>query len=88
MAYRGARSIILASRNGSSKEETQKLVKDLAIVGVTVVAEKCDVVKFEDVRRLVAERSKDMPPIRGIIHGAMVVKVCISNFHKIYNLSI
>ena len=88
MANRGARSIILASRNGSSNEETQKLVKDLAIVDVTVVAEKCDVVNLEDVRRLVAERSKDMPPIRGVIHGAMVVKVCISNLHKIHNLFI
>lgn len=64
------------------------MVNDLARVGVTVIAEKCDVVKLEDVKRLVAERSKDMPPIRGVVHGAMVVKVCISNIHKIYSHSI
>ena len=76
MARSGARHIVLASRSGGDKPEILELIRELFASGVKVSVEKCDVTLPQDVSRLLTGILRDMPPIRGIIHGAMVVKVC------------
>ena len=77
MAQQGAKTIILASRSGSAQPSIKSLILEIASLGVRVEVQHCDVSKKTDVLALVAECSKTMPPIRGVIHGAFVDKVCI-----------
>ena len=71
----GGKYIILASRSGITNLKVQSLVNELAGLGAKVVAYQCDVGQWDQVEKLVHESSKDMPPIRGVIHGAMVLHV-------------
>ena len=77
MAEHGAKNIILASRSGKTQNDTMELVKRLSVNGARVEVCQCDVAKMDDVRLLISECEKSMPPIRGIIHGAYVNKVCL-----------
>ena len=77
MAEHGAKNIILASRSGKTQSDTMELVQRLSLGGVRVEVCQCDVANEADVRLLISDSEKDLPPIRGIIHGAYVNKVCL-----------
>lgn len=80
MVDRGARNIVLLSRTGSSSSELKTLVSDSQVSGSSVYIKQCDVADKGAVETLVAEVQKTMPPIRGLIHAAMVLRVsdCLS----------
>ncbi|KAF2732824.1 polyketide synthase [Polyplosphaeria fusca] len=73
MAHKGAKNVVLISRSGSVTGEVKTLVDDMALVGVNVVVHSCNVVKREDVDALLAKLTH-LPPIRGVIHTAMVLR--------------
>lgn len=75
MAEQGARHLVFASPSGLEKEKAKECVTLLKEEGVDVVVFKCDVTKIADVKRMVTESRARMPPIRGMIHTAMVPKV-------------
>jgi NAD(P)-dependent dehydrogenase (short-subunit alcohol dehydrogenase family)/acyl carrier protein len=79
MASHGAKHIILASRSGSSKEEVKALLETLRGQGIDIVALRCDVSQYSDVEKLVSFASANMPPIRGLIHGGMVLRVSLQS---------
>ncbi|KAL6856571.1 polyketide synthase [Trichoderma novae-zelandiae] len=74
MVRRGARHIILLSRSGKVTDDVSKLMKESRKLGASIYVVPCDVADAESVRALVAELQDDLPPIRGIIHAAMVLK--------------
>ena len=74
LAKNGATNIILASRRGLKNERAAAIVKEVADLGCRLEVVQCDVSSADEVARLVDECSKYMPPIRGVIHGAMVLK--------------
>ncbi|EGR49751.1 polyketide synthase [Trichoderma reesei QM6a] len=74
MVRRGARHIILLSRSGKITDEVNKLMKESRRLGASIYVVPCDVADAESVRSLVQELQDDMPPIRGIIHAAMVLR--------------
>ena len=76
MAHRGAKNVILASRSGQTQILAKNMVAELSSIGVKVEIRKCDVSIEADMRLLVSECAKIMPPIGGVIHGAYVNKVC------------
>ena len=79
LVYHGARNIILASRSGSSNQKVQNLVAELGHAGAKVVVYKCDVAEKNQLKSLVEESAAQrMPPIRGVIHGVMVLRVSTS----------
>lgn len=75
LADEGAKFIILASRSGNTDEKTGDLMVKLRSRRITVLPYACDVAVKDEVEKLVREASKQMPSIRGIIHGAMVNRV-------------
>jgi NAD(P)-dependent dehydrogenase (short-subunit alcohol dehydrogenase family) len=75
MARKGAKHIILASRSSNVSSNVKSLIQDLAVEGTKVVVCQCDVARQEDVARIISECSHDLPPIRGVIHSAMVLNV-------------
>ncbi|PTB70249.1 polyketide synthase [Trichoderma citrinoviride] len=74
MVKRGARHIILLSRSGKITDDVSKLMKESRRLGASIYVVPCDVADAESVRSLVDELQEDMPPIRGVIHAAMVLK--------------
>ena len=75
MVRHGARNLIFASRSGLAKQSAMELVVDLESKGVKVATFKCDVSKVKELDSLLAQSADTMPPIRGVIQAAMVIKV-------------
>ena len=78
LVKQGARNIILASRSGAAQDNVRELIDELAKHGATIAVHKCDVADKGQLEALIKESAKTMPPIRGVIHGVMVLRVSIS----------
>lgn len=73
MADRGARHIVLLGRSGVTTEEGRSTIGALRRRGVETVVEHADVSKRRDVVHVVEHIRSSMPPLRGIVHAAMVL---------------
>ena len=80
MTNHGARNLIFASRSGLAKQEARELVKELKERGVTVAVFSCDISDPSQLAYSLAQ-ANSMPPIRGVIQGAMVLQVCLWHSH-------
>ncbi|KAI0150274.1 ketoacyl-synt-domain-containing protein [Xylariaceae sp. FL1272] len=74
MISRGARHLVLVSRSGSVTGKVKSLLEDAWEMGAEVVVRNCDVADPADVEDLINFQLESMPPIRGVIHGAMVLR--------------
>lgn len=74
MVSKGAKNIVLVSRSGSVTGKVKELVDEAAAVGANIVVRRCNVVNKTEVDELVAGL-QDLPPIRGVVHGTMVLRV-------------
>jgi NADPH:quinone reductase-like Zn-dependent oxidoreductase/acyl carrier protein/NADP-dependent 3-hydroxy acid dehydrogenase YdfG/SAM-dependent methyltransferase len=70
----GARHLALLSRRGADDTPgAEEILQQFAAAGVSVVAPPCDVADASAVRAALASIAH-MPPLRGIVHAAMVVE--------------
>lgn len=74
LVEKGAKHLILIGRSGSASLEAQEAVQQLKKIGVNVKVAAVDVSNTSDLANLFAECDKTMPPIKGIVHSAMVLK--------------
>nr|UWV21338.1 polyketide synthase 5 [Chaetomium globosum] len=75
MASHGARNIVSLSRSGAKDQDSQSFIQELSAGGINVVGKACDIGSAEQIASLAQElESAGMPPIRGIIQCAMVLK--------------
>lgn len=72
-----AKYILLASRSGKAHSKMKNLIAELGGHGTMVIPHKCDVTNKQQVNNLVGEGLRHLPPIRGVIHGAMDNRVSI-----------
>ena len=75
MVQHGARSIVLLSRSGGGKEMVEQLREEIRCPDARILIKKCDASEEGQVRQMVSECAKSLPPICGIIHAAMVLRV-------------
>lgn len=75
MVSKGARNLVLVSRSGTATGKVQKLIEELAPLGATITVKQCDVANKDSVHTLINKDLAQMPEIRGVIHGAMVLRV-------------
>jgi len=68
---RGAKHLVLMTRDPASPKAARS-VKQLEELGVEIVVAGGDVIQEEDVARVVADIGRSMPPLRGVIHSAVV----------------
>ncbi|KAI9162660.1 reducing type I polyketide synthase [Paramyrothecium foliicola] len=73
-ADRGARNLILLSRSGSESTQASNLIQELSDKGVTVATPVCDISDAMVVSSVIAECLQSMPPIRGCIQSAMLLR--------------
>ncbi|KAL3425313.1 polyketide synthase [Phlyctema vagabunda] len=74
MIQKGARNIVLLSRSGTTTGKVAELIDQAKIQGAKVVVQPCDVADKGNVERVVRNGVAGMPPIRGLIHAAMVLR--------------
>jgi acyl transferase domain-containing protein/NADPH:quinone reductase-like Zn-dependent oxidoreductase/SAM-dependent methyltransferase/acyl carrier protein len=72
MVENGARHLVLAGRSGASTDEARRIVGELRRKA-RVVEAQMDVTKEHEVAGLLRRIDQTMPPLRGIMHGAMVL---------------
>ncbi|KAJ5154650.1 uncharacterized protein N7500_010089 [Penicillium coprophilum] len=73
MAHRGARFIVLASRNAQSLD-SHSFLETFRKTGTVCVARQCDVSNASDLRQMVRDIENEMPPIKGVVNAAMVLQ--------------
>lgn len=74
LVSRGAGHIVLLSRSGQMTDELAKLTEECSALGGTVHVKKCDAADEGQVNALVSELGQTLPPIKGVIHAAMVLR--------------
>jgi NAD(P)-dependent dehydrogenase (short-subunit alcohol dehydrogenase family) len=75
MIEHGARNIVLLSRSGGGKEMVEQLQEEVKCPDARILVKKCDASVESQVRQLVSDCTGSLPPICGIIHAAMVLRV-------------
>lgn len=77
MADHGAKNLIVLSRSANAHEKALPFSAEMAKVGCKVKAIGCDISEESELAKALEACGQEMPPIRGVIQGAMVLKVCI-----------
>lgn len=77
MTERGARRFAFLSRSGADANSAADLVRDIEAAGADVSVIRGDVTKAADVERAV-QSIPSQYPIAGVVHAAMVLRVCTS----------
>jgi NADPH:quinone reductase-like Zn-dependent oxidoreductase/surfactin synthase thioesterase subunit/SAM-dependent methyltransferase/acyl carrier protein len=72
LASKGARHLVLFSRNGPKSAKAHRTVKNLQDRGVHIIVAKGDITKVEDVKAAMVLPSH-FPPLKGVFHLAMVL---------------
>lgn len=75
LAQQGAKSIVLLSRSGPTSANARNLTKEYSCSDINISVLQCDVGDADQVLKVMEVCSQSMPPIRGLIHGAMVLHV-------------
>ena len=73
LVAQGARHLVLLSRSGATADEARQAMIVMQSQGVHVMVEALDVTDAARLTYLVQRLSATMPPLRGVIHGAMVL---------------
>ena len=81
MVEHGARNLIFANRSGLTRQESRDVVCALETKGAKVAVFSCDISKSSQVEDLLAQSSQNMPPIRGVIQAAMVLRASTAKVH-------
>lgn len=74
LATCGARHLVLVGRRGAATPEAASMLAALKAMGVEVEAVACDVADRAELAALVSRFGNDLPPLAGIVHGAMVLR--------------
>lgn len=72
----GARHLMFLSGSGPESREMKTVMNEIQSGGTVVKIYTCDVADEQSLKMVLEECSKDMPPVRGVIHnGAVLQKV-------------
>ncbi|KAF2702907.1 putative polyketide synthase [Pleomassaria siparia CBS 279.74] len=74
MIQRGARNLIFATRRGPAADGASAAVEQLEKQGARIEIIACDVAEETQVDLLLETCAGKLPPIRGVIHSALVLK--------------
>ncbi len=74
MSARGAKSLVLSGRNVQLSPAARSLIDELEHAGTRVSLLPADITQADDVRRVVSTIENRLPPLRGIVHSAMVLE--------------
>ena len=73
IAQHGGRHLVLMSRSGPRDAAARELIDQLRGDGVKVLDLRGDVARSEDVQAIVGHIGRELPPLKGVFHAAMVL---------------
>jgi hypothetical protein len=73
MVEHGAKHLILLSRSAASGPNSASLEAELSALGAQIMLKNCDASDLASLKAVLAQCSESMPPVRGIVHGGMVL---------------
>jgi acyl transferase domain-containing protein/aryl carrier-like protein len=73
MVERGARRLVLMGRSGASSREAQTALEVMEQAGAEVIVARTDVSDERQVAEVLDNVHRFMPPLRGVVHAAMVL---------------
>jgi aryl carrier-like protein len=85
MVKHGAKNLIVLSRSANSPK-TIPFIVEMEKVGCKVKAVGCDISNESALAKALEECARDMPQIRGVIQGAMVLQVCKQSSRQVIKL--
>jgi NAD(P)-dependent dehydrogenase (short-subunit alcohol dehydrogenase family) len=74
LAQRGVRSLVLSGRKVLLSAVAQRVIDELQREGVQVTLLPCDITLASDVRQVLETIDDQLPPLRGVVHTAMVLE--------------
>ncbi len=89
MVAQGARHLALVGRSGADSDDALAAVAAMKEAGADVQVISADVSRSEDVERVLKRIESGMPPLKGVIHAAMVlddgllVHMTPQRFHRV-----
>jgi len=69
----GARNLVLLGRRGVADDAAKALVASLEAKGARIMCDPCDVSDFAQLQRVFEKIARELPPLAGVIHAAMVL---------------
>lgn len=72
LARLGVKHIVLASRRGHNIPGASKIYTEFAALGTDITFVSCDFSSMDEVRKLIASITANLPPLKGIVHAAAV----------------
>lgn len=75
LASHGAGHVVTLSRRKLQEEDQLAFQEELRALGSELHVIGCDITDEESVRSAAAECSANLPPVRGVVHAAMVLRV-------------
>jgi len=73
LSSKGVKQLVLASRSGAKSDEAKEAIRKMEAMGTKVYADPIDITNEEVVAKVIAKIKAEMPPLKGIIHGAVVL---------------
>jgi acyl transferase domain-containing protein/acyl carrier protein len=73
LVEQGARHLVLLGRSGAASADAQRAVEELGRMGAKVLVARADVSRPQDVSDVLDRVAVSMPPLRGVVHAAMVL---------------
>ncbi|KAI1101229.1 hypothetical protein F4804DRAFT_16950 [Jackrogersella minutella] len=80
MVSRGARHLVLVSRSGSATGKVKELIDEAVTSDAEIVVRRADVANRSSVEELINHGLAGLPPVRGVIHGAMVLRMTYDQY--------
>nr|A0A348HAX6.1 RecName: Full=Highly reducing polyketide synthase phiA; Short=HR-PKS phiA; AltName: Full=Phomoidride biosynthesis cluster protein A [fungal sp. ATCC 74256]BBG28498.1 putative polyketide synthase [fungal sp. ATCC 74256] len=74
MVQHGAKNIIFVNRSGLKTDEAKETVRVLDEAGCATTVFSCDITDAPSVEAFAEEAARSLPPIRGVIQGAMLLR--------------
>lgn len=73
LAGHGASTLILIGRNGAATPQSRHTIAELRNQGVCIIEKSLDITSRDQVEKLFKEMRETLPPLKGIVHCAMVL---------------
>lgn len=76
MGNKGAKNLLILSRQGQTAKSAQAFTVEMEAAGVHVEILACDITNELSLEQCFATVASNLPPIKGCIQAAMVLQVC------------
>lgn len=77
LANHGAKHLIVLSRSANAQDKARSLFDEMDAIGCKIKAVGCDISNASSLADALKTCAQEMPRIRGVVQGAMVLQVCI-----------